>query len=104
MLNFRQITTLSYSQSYPQKLQFIIPNFDFDRFAVYGEQIAALLDCCILERETNADLQIWLLDFEGCHLLLKGEYYSQSIWLEALDDLGEENLVFIARLFRSKVD
>ncbi|HIF9202419.1 TPA: DUF3630 family protein [Photobacterium damselae] len=104
MLNFRQITTLSYSQSYSQKLQFIIPYFDFDRFAVYGEQIAALLDCRILERETNADLQIWLLDFEGCHLLLKGEYYSQSIWLEALDDLGEENLVFIARLFRSKVD
>ncbi|MBE8130430.1 DUF3630 family protein [Photobacterium damselae subsp. piscicida] len=83
---------------------FIIPNFDFDRFAVYGEQIAALLDCRILEREINADLQIWLLDFEGCHLLLKGEYYSQSIWLEALDDLGEENLVFIARLFRSKID
>ncbi|HIF9177105.1 TPA: DUF3630 family protein [Photobacterium damselae] len=104
MLNFRQITTFSYSQSYPQKLQFIIPNFDFERFAVYGGQIAALLDCRILERETNADLQIWLLDFEGCHLLLKGEYYSQSIWLEALDDLGEENLVFIARLFRSKVD
>ncbi|WP_423807847.1 DUF3630 family protein [Photobacterium damselae] len=82
----------------------MIPNFDFERFAVYGEQIAALLDYRILERETNADLQIWLLDFEGCHLLLKGEYYSQSIWLEALDDLGEENLVFIARLFRSKID
>ncbi|MDP2515744.1 DUF3630 family protein [Photobacterium damselae subsp. piscicida] len=81
-----------------------MPNFDFDWFAVYGEQIAALLDCRILEREINADLQIWLLDFEGCHLLLKGEYYSQSIWLEALDDLGEENLVFIARLFRSKID
>ncbi|XRF84382.1 DUF3630 family protein [Photobacterium damselae] len=81
-----------------------MPNFDFERFAVYGEQIAALLDYRILERETNADLQIWLLDFEGCHLLLKGEYYSQSIWLEALDDLGEENLVFIARLFRSKID
>ncbi|MCX9490588.1 DUF3630 family protein, partial [Vibrio cholerae] len=46
-----------------------------------------------------ADLHTWLIDFEGCHLLLRGEHYSQSLWLETLTaGQGDEELAFIAKL------
>ncbi|PSV35665.1 DUF3630 family protein [Photobacterium sp. GB-210] len=74
------------------------PAFDFDSFDTIAESFLLAIDAKMVEKESNADLHIWLIDFEGCRLLLKGEHYSGELWLEAMSDDDEETLTFIASL------
>ncbi|WP_318484887.1 DUF3630 family protein [Photobacterium leiognathi] len=74
------------------------PEFDFDSFDTIAESFLLAIDATVMEKESNADLHIWLIDFEGCRLLLKGEHYSGALWLEAMSDDDEETLTFIASL------
>ncbi|HGS4571234.1 aminopeptidase [Vibrio cholerae] len=74
-------------------------NFDFEAFAETALRLVNLLSARVLEKQCDADLHTWLIDFEGCHLLLRGEHYSQSLWLETLTaGQGDEELAFIAKL------
>ncbi|ELR63246.1 Aminopeptidase N [Photobacterium marinum] len=79
-------------------LQIDGPDFDYDSFPLVADQLVARIDAQVLERELNADLHVWLIDFEGCRLLLKGEHYSSALWLEGLSADDQETLVFLARL------
>ncbi len=54
------------------------PEFDFDSFPAVAEQFLQQIDATVVERELNADLHVWLIDFEGCRLMLKGEHYSSA--------------------------
>lgn len=74
------------------------PDFDFDSFPYLGEQLVTLLSAQVVEKQQDADIHSWLIDFDGCRLLLKAEHYSQAIWLEALERThSQEELSFIAR-------
>ncbi|EGR2393179.1 DUF3630 family protein [Vibrio cholerae] len=76
-------------------------NFDFEAFADTALRLVNLLSARVLEKQCDADLHTWLIDFEGCHLLLRGEYYSQSLWLETLTaGQGDEELAFIAKFLQ----
>lgn len=78
------------------------PAFDFDSFPQLGEQLVALLSASIVEKQCDADIHSWLIDFEGCQLFLKAEHYSESIWLEALDvTASQEEFGYLASLFRA---
>ncbi|EKF9294699.1 TPA: DUF3630 family protein [Vibrio cholerae] len=78
-----------------------VENFDFDAFSEIGQRLVVLLSARVLEKQCDADLHSWLVDFEGCHLLLRAEHYSQSLWLETLTaGQGDEELAFIAQLLR----
>ncbi|MGF1693341.1 DUF3630 family protein [Photobacterium kagoshimensis] len=74
------------------------PDFDYDTFAEVAVALVARIDATVVEREKNADLHVWLIDFEGCRLLLKGEHYSGALWLEAMSSADNDTLAFIATL------
>nr|WP_252724282.1 DUF3630 family protein [Vibrio hepatarius] len=78
-----------------------VPSFDFDSFPLMGERLLKQLSATLIEKQWDADIHSWLIDFEGCQLLLKSEHYSESVWLEALviQDSKEE-LDYLASLFR----
>ncbi len=71
--------------------------WDFDNFDTLGLQIVTKLSARVLERQTDADIHSWLIDFEGCEFLLKAEHYSEAVWLEALNPkLSHAECQFIA--------
>ncbi len=76
------------------------PSFDYDSFPKLGEYLLSRLSAQAVDKQTDADIHSWLIDFEGCQLMLKAEHYSESIWFEALA-AGEaiEELAFLAQLF-----
>ncbi|MGC9402291.1 DUF3630 family protein [Vibrio genomosp. F10] len=77
------------------------PHFDFDSFEPLGEKLVSLLSAEIVEKQCDADLHSWLIDFEGCQLFLKAEHYSESLWLEALSpNQSKEELDYLCQLFR----
>lgn len=78
------------------------PEFDFDSFPEVAEQLLQKIDAAVIERELNADLHIWLIDFEGCRLMLKGEHYASALWLEWLSPDDRETLQFLATLLGAK--
>ncbi|MGF1903872.1 DUF3630 family protein [Aliivibrio logei] len=82
------------------RIIFGIPPFDFDSFDVIGQQLVSAMDASIVEKQMDADLHSWLIDFEGCQFMLRAEHYSNSVWLEALARKEhQDELSFIAGLF-----
>ncbi|MGC9422520.1 DUF3630 family protein [Vibrio sp.] len=75
------------------------PTWDVDTFPELAERLVRLLSATVIEKQLDADLHSWLIDFEGCPLLLRAEHYSGSIWIEALSaQENEEELIFLAQL------
>ncbi|MCD9553753.1 DUF3630 family protein [Photobacterium carnosum] len=74
------------------------PLFEFDNFTMVAKVLLQRLDATLIDQEPSADLQQWLIDFEGCQLLLKAEYYTASMWLELLTLNDIESLIFIQQL------
>ncbi|TMX42964.1 DUF3630 family protein [Vibrio sp. Hep-1b-8] len=76
------------------------PRFDFDSFPDLAQRMLQLLSATVVEKQWDADIHSWLIDFEGCQLFLKSEHYSESLWLEALSiEESKEELDFLASLF-----
>lgn len=76
-----------------------VPAFDYDSFPPVGDELVALLSARVIEKQQDADLHTWLIDFDGQQFFLKAEHYAQALWLEALDKhSSQEELAFIARL------
>jgi hypothetical protein len=76
-----------------------VPAFDYDRFPPIGDALIALLSAKVIEKQQDADIHTWLIDFDGQVFFLKAEHYAQALWLEALDKRSSaEELTFIARL------
>lgn len=81
-----------------------IPPWDFDAFPELAERLLRLLSATVLEKQLDADMHSWLIDFEGCHLLLRVEHYSASVWIEAMSEgQSREELDFIAQLLANRV-
>lgn len=78
------------------------PEFDFDSFPEVAEQLLQQIDATVVERELNADLHVWLIDFEGCRLMLKGEHYASALWLEWLSADDHEILQFLAGMLAAR--
>ncbi|KGY10906.1 aminopeptidase [Vibrio tubiashii] len=77
------------------------PRFDFDTFPKLAARLVTLLSASVVEKQWDADIHSWLIDFEGCQLFLKSEHYSESVWFEALViEESREELDFLASLFR----
>lgn len=76
------------------------PEFDFDTFPELASTLVSVLSARTLDKQCDADIHTWLIDFEGCELFLKAEHYSEAVWFEALS-VGEskEELEFLAQLF-----
>ncbi len=73
--------------------------FEFDSFPAMGERLLTLLSASAIEKQQDADLHSWLIDFEGCRLMLRAEHYSECVWLEAWGECQSiEELDFIAGL------
>lgn len=76
------------------------PRFDLDSFPQLGERLLALLSAQVVEKQWDADMHVWLIDFEGCRLFMKAEHYSEALWLESLaPQQGVEELDYLAQLF-----
>ncbi len=77
------------------------PRFDFDTFPKLADRLVTLLSASVVEKQWDADIHSWLIDFEGCQLFLKSEHYSESVWFEALAiEESREELDFLASLFK----
>ncbi|WP_086981734.1 DUF3630 family protein [Vibrio aphrogenes] len=75
------------------------PSFDFDSFSEVAKPLVNLLSATVTEQQTDADLHSWLIDFEGCPLFLRGEHYSETMWIETLSPQeGNEELQYLAKL------
>ncbi|HHC6465663.1 TPA: DUF3630 family protein [Vibrio parahaemolyticus] len=83
------------------RLLITAPRFDLDTFPALGERLVGLLSATVIEKQWDADIHSWLIDFEGCRLFMKAEHYSEAIWFEALniEESGEE-LDYLAGLFQ----
>lgn len=76
------------------------PSFDFDTFPLIGERLLTTLSAYVVEKQCDADIHVWLIDFEGCQLFLKAEHYSESVWFESLAGTdSKEELEYLANLF-----
>lgn len=81
------------------KLILTFPSFDHDSYPQLAEEFVSLLSAKVVEKQQDADLHTWLIDFEGCRLMLRGEHYSESVWLESLGvGEGHEEIEFIASI------
>lgn len=81
-----------------------VPSFDYDTFPQLGEYLVELLSASIVEKQSDADVHSWLIDFEDCQLFLKAEHYSEAIWLEALSvSDSKEELEFLAKLLQGGI-
>lgn len=77
------------------------PSFDFDTFPELGERLVGLLSAQVVEKQWDADIHSWLIDFEGCKIMLRAEHYSESVWLESLAiDESKEEFDYLANLFQ----
>lgn len=77
------------------------PRFDYDSFPELGEALVKTLSADVLEKQSDADIHSWLIDFEGCQLFLRAEHYSESLWLEVLSkEDNSEDLDYLAGLFQ----
>lgn len=77
------------------------PRFDFDTFPKLADRLVTLLSASVVEKQWDADIHSWLINFEGCQLFLKSEHYSESVWFEALAiEESREELDFLASLFK----
>ncbi|NLS14780.1 DUF3630 family protein [Vibrio sp. SM6] len=84
------------------RIVFDVPGFDIDDFARLASDIVQLLSATVLETQMDADIQTWLIDFEGCHLFLKAEHYTSSVWLESVArEHSRDELNYLAGLFKS---
>ncbi|MCW8333099.1 DUF3630 family protein [Vibrio sp. SCSIO 43135] len=96
----KQFGLMEYQQS-EGRILISAPRFDFDYFPELGEQLVSMLSASVIEKQWDADIHSWLIDFEGCQLFLKAEHYSESLWLEALSVAdSQEELDYLAGLFR----
>lgn len=83
------------------RLLITAPSFDLDTFPVLGERLVGLLSASVVEKQWDADIHSWLIDFEGCRLFMKAEHYSEAIWFEALAvEESREDLDYLAGLFQ----
>jgi hypothetical protein len=83
------------------RLVLLFPTFDFDSFGPMGDQMVQLLSATVVEKQQDADIHSWLIDFEGCQLFLKAEHYSESVWLEALIPAqSKQECDYLAALFQ----
>ncbi len=83
------------------RLLITAPSFDLDTFPVLGERLVGLLSASVVEKQWDADIHSWLIDFEGCRLFMKAEHYSEAIWFEALEVAeSREELDYLAGLFQ----
>ena len=72
-----------------------IDDLDFDNADAYAIAFCQLIDAVIIEKQTDADLMSWLVDFEDVQFMLKAEHYSASLWLERLGADGDDELAFL---------
>lgn len=80
---------------------------DFDNFAEKVQPFLALAELRVVDRQCDADLHTWRVEFEGTPLLLRGDHYTQTLWLEALCDDGVAVLQFLTTqqaLFTAALD
>ncbi|WNJ97039.1 DUF3630 family protein [Vibrio ruber] len=74
-------------------------DFDFDSFPRLGARLVELLPAAVIEKQCDADIHTWLIDFEGTRLFLKAEHYASALWLEALNPAEDrETTDFLARI------
>ncbi|MDC0612141.1 DUF3630 family protein [Vibrio sp.] len=77
------------------------PDYDFEQFTDIGSHFVTFISAEIIEKQCDADLHSWLIRFEGHHLILRSEHYSQSLWLEALSaNEAREDLDFLIQLIQ----
>ncbi|WP_373942121.1 DUF3630 family protein [Vibrio chagasii] len=77
------------------------PSFDFDSYPEIGERLVSLLSATVVEKQWDADIHSWLVDFEGCQMFLKSEHYSESVWFESLSpEASREEFDYLAALFK----
>lgn len=83
------------------RLVITTPSFDFDSFPELGKRLLRMLDATVVEQQLDADLHSWVIDFEGCRLILRAEHYSNAVWLESLAvSESSEELAYLAQLFK----
>ncbi|MGL5006001.1 MAG: DUF3630 family protein [Plesiomonas sp.] len=68
---------------------------DVDNFAEKVQPLLEQAELQVIDRQCDADLHTWRVEFEGTPLLLRGDHYTQTLWLEALCDEGVAVLQFL---------
>ncbi len=98
------IFSLRYYDRIQRRIVLSNPSFDFDDYPQLGQALLKLLSAKLIEQQSDADLHTWLIDFEGCQLLLKAEHYSETMWIEGLSHPDERDVLdYLANLFKQTI-
>ncbi|MDD1783553.1 DUF3630 family protein [Enterovibrio sp. ZSDZ35] len=87
--------SISHFDAKEGRLVLAADGLDFDNTEIYLDALCQLIGATASDKQTDADLHSWIIEFEGVRFLLKGEHYSASVWLEKLDADGDEELTFL---------
>ncbi len=69
------------------------PQFDFDDFPRIADCLTNEVQATVVEKQFNADLYSWHIRYMNHSFLLCAEYYSQSVWLQALNIRDSQNVM-----------
>lgn len=86
---------LSHMDAVAGRLVLVADTLNADNAEQHLQALCQMLDASVKEKQTDADLLSWLIDFEGVALMLRAGHYSASVWLETLGDEGQDELVFL---------
>ncbi|WP_407331868.1 DUF3630 family protein [Enterovibrio sp. 27052020O] len=88
---------LTYFDANEGRLVLAVDDMDFDNAETMLDTFCYLIGANAQDKQTDADLHTWLIDFEGVTFVLKAEHYSASVWLERFGKEGDEELAFLHR-------
>lgn len=77
------------------RVSLVADTLDFDNADAHLAAFCQLIGATAKEKQTDADLLSWLVDFEGVGFMLRAEHYSACVWLEKLGEEGDEELQFL---------
>lgn len=92
--------TVSEHQPSSQALLLDNPVLSFENFNAHALALVAEIGARECERHWGADRHAWVVEFEGCHLMLEFEDYTNSAWFAPIKEQDKNVLVLLAEKLR----
>ncbi len=87
-----------------KRLVFVCERLDVESSPEIAAKVCQFYDARVIEKQSDSDLLTWLVSIDGERFFLKVEHYSESVWLESLDELGDEMLDYLYHWSTSHAD
>ena len=83
------------------RLLITTPSFDFDTFPLLGDKLVGLLSATVIEKQWDADMHSWLIDFEAS---LAGNIEYDIAMFIAVNNISLDLLPYIVGQYQQHAD